>query len=201
MNGILDSYNKEKEKNKKLDRENQALYESINCDDNNMLIRFCEQQKQIIKELTNEVLECDVEYERLGYETELYDGDTPVPYNEYKIILNLIKTQQKELERYKRLAEMNLKDSEEFKENMCEHRCILNNQIMELTEELNNLKEIEKAHQEENEKLRVELTKQQKIINQMAEDRMSPQGCRTLYNVFNKQDVIDFYKKFVEESE
>ena len=72
-------------------------------------------------------------------------------------ILNLIENQQKELEKYKRLAEMNLKDSEEFKKNMCEHRCILNNQIMELTEELNNLKEIEKSHQEENGKLRVEL--------------------------------------------
>jgi len=45
------------------------------------------------------------------------------------------------------------------------------------------------------------LTKQQKIINQMAEDRMLPQGCRTLYNIFNKQDVIDFYEKFVEEGE
>ena len=45
------------------------------------------------------------------------------------------------------------------------------------------------------------LTKQQKIINQMAEDRMLPYGCRTLYNVFNKQDVIDFYEKFVEEGE
>lgn len=45
------------------------------------------------------------------------------------------------------------------------------------------------------------LTKQEKIINQMAEDRMLPHGCRTLYNVFNKQDVIDFYEKFVEESE
>lgn len=71
----------------------------------------------------------------------------------------IIENQQKELEHYKRLAEMNLKDSEEFKENMCEHRCILNNQIMELTEELNNLKEIEKTHQKENGKLRVEFEK------------------------------------------
>ena len=44
------------------------------------------------------------------------------------------------------------------------------------------------------EKLKIELGKEQKIINQMAEDRMLPQGCRTLYNVFNKQDVIDFYE-------
>lgn len=45
------------------------------------------------------------------------------------------------------------------------------------------------------------ITKQDKMIDLMAEDRMLPQGCRTLYNVFNKQDVIDFYEKFVEESE
>ena len=37
-----------------------------------------------------------------------------------------------ELEQYKRLAEMNLKDAEEFQNNMCEHRCILYNEIEEL---------------------------------------------------------------------
>lgn len=88
------------------------------------------------------------------------NGYVEVSANGYKhTILNLIEKQQKEIEHYKRLAEMNLKDSEEFKENMCEHRCILNNQIMELTEELNNLKEIEKSHQEENGKLRFEFEK------------------------------------------
>lgn len=35
-------------------------------------------------------------------------------------------------ERYKRLAEQNLKNSEEFKNNMCEHRRIKNNEILEL---------------------------------------------------------------------
>lgn len=88
------------------------------------------------------------------------NGYVEVSANGYKhTILKLIEKQQKEIEHYKRLAEMNLKDSEEFKENMCEHRCILNNQIMELTEELNNLKEIEKSHQEENGKLIVEFEK------------------------------------------
>lgn len=38
------------------------------------------------------------------------------------------------LERYKRLAEANLKDSEEFKNNMCEHRCILKSELQELQE-------------------------------------------------------------------
>lgn len=45
------------------------------------------------------------------------------------------------------------------------------------------------------------LTKQEKMIDLMAEDRMLPQGCRTLYNVFNKQDVINFYERLAEESE
>lgn len=43
--------------------------------------------------------------------------------------------------------------------------------------------------------------KQDKMIELMAEDRMLPQGCRTLYNVFNKKDVIHFYEKLAEESE
>lgn len=42
-------------------------------------------------------------------------------------ILNLI-------EKYKRLAKANLKDSEEFKNNMCEHRCILKSENIELKE-------------------------------------------------------------------
>lgn len=42
----------------------------------------------------------------------------------------------RKLYRYKRLAEANLKDSEEFKDNMCKHRCILNNEVKELEEEL-----------------------------------------------------------------
>lgn len=36
---------------KKLDRENQALYESINLEDDNMLSRMYQEQKQRIKEL------------------------------------------------------------------------------------------------------------------------------------------------------
>lgn len=41
-----------------------------------------------------------------------------------------------QLEQYKRLAEMNLKDAEEFKNNMCEHRCILYNEKEELKADL-----------------------------------------------------------------
>ena len=45
-----------------------------------------------------------------------------------------VKTVLEELERYKRLAEVNLKDSEEFKNNMCEHRCILKSELQEIQE-------------------------------------------------------------------
>ena len=33
------------------------------------------------------------------------------------------------LEKYQRLAEANLRDSEEFKNNMCEHRCLLKTEL------------------------------------------------------------------------
>lgn len=44
-------------------------------------------------------------------------------------------------EKEKRLAEANLKDSEEFQDNMCNHRCILNSKVEELEEELEKEKE------------------------------------------------------------
>lgn len=40
-----------------------------------------------------------------------------------KVIDNAQKDIKSELETYRRIANMNLKDSEEFKNNMCEHRC------------------------------------------------------------------------------
>ena len=39
-------------------------------------------------------------------------------------------------EKEKRLAKTNLKDSEEFQDNMCNHRCILNSKVEELESEL-----------------------------------------------------------------
>lgn len=53
---LEDLYQKEKEKNKELDRENQALYESINCDDNTMLAKLYQKEKEKNKELTDEYL-------------------------------------------------------------------------------------------------------------------------------------------------
>lgn len=53
----------------------------------------------------------------------------------------LIEKTQKENEKYKRLAKMNLKNAEEFKNNMCEHRCLLkseNEELQKKNEELKN---------------------------------------------------------------
>ena len=46
----------------------------------------------------------------------------------------------KENEKYKRLSEMNLKNAEEFKNNMCEHRCLLKSENEELQRENEELK-------------------------------------------------------------
>ena len=46
----------------------------------------------------------------------------------------------------KRLAETNLKDSKEFQDNMCNHRCILNSEVEELEEELEKEKEKNKEY-------------------------------------------------------
>ncbi len=43
---------------------------------------------------------------------------------------------RKENEKYKRIAEMNLKNAEEFKDNMCEHRCLLKSENEELKEKI-----------------------------------------------------------------
>lgn len=43
---------------------------------------------------------------------------------------------QNENEKYKRLAKINLENAEEFKDNMCEHRCLLKSENEELKEDL-----------------------------------------------------------------
>lgn len=56
--------------------------------------------------------------------------------NVFKKDIQAIETVLNQLEQYKRLAEMNLKDAEEFQNNMCEHRCILYNEKEELKADL-----------------------------------------------------------------
>lgn len=54
-------------------------------------------------------------------------------------LLNLNKKLQKENEKYKRLSKINLKDAEEFKDNVCEHRCLLKSENEELKTRLDEL--------------------------------------------------------------
>lgn len=61
-------------------------------------------------------------------------------------------------ERYKRLAEQNLKDSEEFKNNMCNHRCIRYTETLELQAKVDKydslVEEIQNKIAEEKEELK-----------------------------------------------
>lgn len=52
--------------------------------------------------------------------------------NYNQTLINSLENILADREKWKRLAEQNLKDSEDFKNNMCEHRCIKNNEILEL---------------------------------------------------------------------
>ena len=55
-----------------------------------------DEEKQAIEMMEIIVDECKLENKREGYEGTYYDGDTPIPYKEYEIILNLSTKLQKE---------------------------------------------------------------------------------------------------------
>ena len=66
------------------------------------------------------------------YSTGLVDDQERDEYvKSIQMVLDLLEKKNKELEMYKRIAEMNLKDGEEFKKEMCEHRCILKSDLEE----------------------------------------------------------------------
>lgn len=75
----------------------------------------------------------DIFYNDLGKGINKFEKITLYGNDIEKIILLLVllEKQQKEIERYKRIADMNLKDSEEFKNEMCNHRCILKSDLEE----------------------------------------------------------------------
>ena len=81
-------------------------------------------------------------------------------------------------EKEKRLAETNLKDSEEFQDNMCKHRCILNSKVEELESELEKEKEKNKELEKENKKLNL---------------------VRLQYLVSSFPDTTETYKKYKKE--
>lgn len=57
-----------------------------------------EQEKKAIKKIDIIAKECELYFEELGYECNLYDGDEPIPVKEYRTLLNLIEKQQKDIE-------------------------------------------------------------------------------------------------------
>ena len=79
----------------------------------------------------------------------------------------------KELEKYKRLAEANLKDAEDYKQNMCEHRCLV------------------KQHYEE------ELETWKKIAEKLAEQNVKSREYYCVFDTFTKEDFIDWARNEV----
>lgn len=66
------------------------------------------------------------------YSTGLVDDEERDEYvKSIQMVLDLLEKKNKELEMYKRIVEMNLKDGEEFKNEMCKHRCILKSDLEE----------------------------------------------------------------------
>lgn len=80
-----------------------------------------EEEKEAVEDIKRELSDED----RKEYMSSWFAKDLD-------IAVNLIEKLQKENEKYKRLSEMNLKNAEEFKNNMCEHRCLLKSENEEL---------------------------------------------------------------------
>lgn len=104
-------------------------------------MKYTEEEKQAIEE-------CE-ELIKKKYYGDMYFYER----RSIQIVLNLLQKQQKETEKYKRIAKMNLKDGEEFKNEMCEHRCILKSELEEnyISKELirEKIKEIEDSLKED----------------------------------------------------
>ena len=92
-----------------------------------------EEEKKAIEELSKKAVIC--KYESRDYPNMICFKKDMI------IVLNLIEKLQKENKKYKRLAKINLKDAEEFKDNMCEHRCLLKSENEELQRENEELKQ------------------------------------------------------------
>ena len=98
-------------------------------------------------------------------------------------IINLIEKQQKEIEHWK--AGMKIVERDK------------NNHIERLEKELDNIKEIEKSHQKENGKLRVELEKY-KLLNANIEKANEIIKSNKLNE--KEREIIETYRKLIEET-
>lgn len=86
-----------------------------------------EEEQEAIKETKKKIESTQKGLKEGRYYGEQFNLEREIKREQ--ILLNLI-------DKYKRLAEANLKDSQEFQDNMCNHRCIKNNEVLELKEEL-----------------------------------------------------------------
>lgn len=92
-------------------------------------MEYTDREKKVIEILEN----VKSTYGDLDSLDEL-ETDFILDIKEYKALLiglDLLEKQRKELEMYKRIAEMDLKEGEEFKNEMCKHRCILKSDLEE----------------------------------------------------------------------
>lgn len=87
--------------------------------------------KTVLKE--TELLRKDIE-DWKKYCEEIQEEQTEMSNKNCELEFEVEKL-QKENEKYKRLAKINLKNAEEFKDNMCEHRCLLKSENEELKED------------------------------------------------------------------
>lgn len=123
----IEEHEIENETNKVIDTNASSIEENI------------KKQKESLRNwLAMHVLIKENSYMRFNYED---------CWNLYKFVENaLIKSDDykrvlKENEKYKRLSRMNLKNAEEFKNNMCEHRCLLKSENEELKQENEKLRQ------------------------------------------------------------
>lgn len=122
--------------------------------------------------------------ERRNYVTSILQEAVKVLLSDYKRVL-------KENEKYKRLNEMNLKNAEEFKNNMCEHRCLLKSENEELQRENEELKE-------DRDKFKKALGKRITYCNELEKD-LFENGSNYIISKQIVKDKIEELKKKVEE--
>ena len=89
-----------------------------------------------------------------------------------EIFFNLLEKRNKELEMYKRISEMNLKDGEEFKNEMCNHRCVLKSDLEENYISKEVIREKIKKLQNDNNKINNEMINCTNIIKMQVLDEL-----------------------------
>lgn len=105
-----------------------------------LMLKVRREQKEIIECAGGSCINCDPDIKALAESIDIL-SDYKRVLKENKQLRTEVNSSKKEYEKYKRLAEMNLKSAEEFKNNMCEHRCLLKSENEILQKENEGLKE------------------------------------------------------------